>query len=293
MDPARPLALVVTADDFGIGLETSRGIIDAHLRGPVTATSLMTVIGDHVRASIPLLADAPDLDVGLHLVLTRCGEKPLVAKRSSGLVDRDGNFLSNGQLWIRSLTGWLDRAGVVEEIVAQAAMFQTLMGRAPDYVDGHHHSHQLPTIRDALVEVIALGLLPAITRTTIEPPDVRRNVKSAKIRRTAAGWMGRQASVLLEKKQIWTNDTFFGMLDPADFARPFPWDRYLPHLPSAGVVEWVVHPGRPDDSLAGRDDYRAERAVELKAFTSPEGIAAWSHLRPALARKSVLAKSDR
>jgi predicted glycoside hydrolase/deacetylase ChbG (UPF0249 family) len=287
---ARPLAVVVTADDFGIGVETSRGIIDAHLHGPVTATSLMTVTGDHVKASVPLLADAPDLDVGLHLVLTNCGEKPLVAGRSSGLVDRDGRFFSNGKLWIRSLAGRLDRAGAADEISAQAELFHKLVGRVPDYVDGHHHAHQLPTIRDAVLDVIGRGLLPAVTRCTIEPPGLWRHVSSARARRAAAGWMGHRARSAWQGGQgVWTNDTFFGMLDPADFSRPFPWDRYLANLPAAGVVEWVVHPGRGDESLVGRDDYRAERAIELAAFTSPGGVAAWSMLKPVLARKSILA----
>ena len=51
-----PLAVVVTADDFGIGRLTSEGIIQAHLHGPVTATSLMTITADHVLASVPLIA---------------------------------------------------------------------------------------------------------------------------------------------------------------------------------------------------------------------------------------------
>src|SRR5476649_2099002 len=103
------LSLIVTADYFGIGKKTSAGIIQAHLHGPVTATSLMSITGDHVRASIPLLAEAPNLDVGLHLVLTHCGEKPLVAGRSSGLVDRQGNFFSNGKLWFKAFFAKLNR----------------------------------------------------------------------------------------------------------------------------------------------------------------------------------------
>src|ERR1019366_8996268 len=117
--PSSSLSLIVTADDFGIGLQTSKGIIQAHLHGPVTATSLMSITGDHVRASIPLLADAPNLDVGLHLVLTRCGEKPVMARQSSGLVDRDGEFFSNGKLWIRAFAGKLNQLAVADEIAAQ------------------------------------------------------------------------------------------------------------------------------------------------------------------------------
>jgi predicted glycoside hydrolase/deacetylase ChbG (UPF0249 family) len=282
-----PFALIVTADDFGIGYETSRGIIHAHLNGPVTATSLMAITGDHVRASLPLLADAPNLDVGLHLVLTNCGEKPLVAAKSSGLVDRQGLFLSNGRLWIRSLQGKLHRMAVAEELAAQADMFRKLVGRSPDYVDCHHHAHQLPIIRDALAEVIAAGKLPPVTRVTREPPGM---IGQMRPKRRVASFIGRAAAKTFTASGIWTNDFYFGMLSPADLGETFPWDRYLKALQRSGVVEWVVHPGLPDPSLAGRDDYRAQRTKELEALTSPDGIDHWNQLRPFLTRKSVLCK---
>src|SRR5687768_16540210 len=100
---ASPLNLIVTADDFGIGLETSRGIVHAHLNGPVTCASLMTVTADHAARSVPLLADAPRLEVGLHLVMSGC-DRPLAATRSSGLLGRDGRFLPLPKLILRSLT---------------------------------------------------------------------------------------------------------------------------------------------------------------------------------------------
>ena len=282
-----PFALIVTADDFGIGYETSRGIIQAHLNGPVTATSLMAITGEHLRASLPLLADAPRLDVGLHLGLTNCGEKPLVAGRSSGLVDRQGFFLSNGRLWIRAFQAKLQQTAVADEIAAQAEMFRKLVGRTPDYVDCHHHAHQLPIIRDALAEVIGTGLLPAVTRVTRDPPEM---IGQTRLKRRAANFIGRSAAEIFSAAHIWTNDFYFGMLAAADLGRAFPWDRYLKALPRGGVVEWIVHPGLADPTLAGRDDYRAQRSKELDALTSPDGIRYWDELRPFLARKSVLCK---
>src|SRR5580658_1912406 len=172
------LSIIVTADDFGIGRRTSEGIIHAHLHGPVTATSLMVVTGEHLHASLPLLAEAPKLEIGLHVALTRCGHRPLKATKSSGLCDDDG-FVTNGRLWLRAFAGRLQRSAVAEEIAAQAEMFRKVMGRPPAYVDAHHHSHQLPTIRDALLEVIAAGLLPPVTRKTIEPPGMLRRAAGA------------------------------------------------------------------------------------------------------------------
>jgi predicted glycoside hydrolase/deacetylase ChbG (UPF0249 family) len=287
------MSVVVTADDFGIGLKTSEGIIRAHLHGPVTATSLMSITGDHVRASVPLLADAPNLEVGLHLVLTRCGEKPLMARHSSGLVDRDGEFLTNGKLWMRAFTGKIDQTATADEIAAQTERFHKLLGKAPAYVDGHHHAHQLPIVREALLDVMEHELLPRITRITVEAQSIRSKIGSARIRRTAANLLGRQAAAVFGTRWVWSNDTFFGMLGTADLRRPFPWEHYLSALPETGVVEWVVHPGLPDETLAGRDDYRTARPVELEALTSPKGVLAWEKLRDKLSRKSMLQKTTR
>jgi len=100
--------------------------------------------------------------------------------------------------------------------------------------------------------------------------------------------MGGRAAKAFSQRWVWTNDTYFGMLAPRDLGRPFPWQKYLDKLPHAGVVEWVVHPGEPDDTLQGRDGYRTERARELDALTCPQGVKSWEHLRPHLSRKSIL-----
>lgn len=291
-DPRLPLALVVTADDFGIGLDTSRGIIRAHQYGPVTATSLMSITGEHARASVGLLADAPDLEVGLHLVLTDCGQMPLVARQSSGLVGRNGRFLSNSQLWRKAFRGKLDQTAIADEIAAQTELFHRLIGRPPAYVDGHHHAHQLPIVRDALLVVIAQGLLPPVTRITLEAPGMIRRISSVRAKRVAADFLGRRAAPVFRQGGLFTNDYFFGMLAPRLLRQDFPWQGYLNHLPNSGVIEWVVHPGMPDDTLIGRDDYRAQRVRELESLTLPQGAKAWEHLRPNLSRKSILQKRE-
>ena len=286
--PKAPLAVVVTADDFGIGRRTSEGIIKAHLEGPVTATSLIAITGEHLLASIPLLANAPNLDVGLHLVLTHCGHNPLTAKRSSGLVGRDGCFHSNSRLWVKSFSGGLSRTAVAEEMAAQSAMFDKLLGRPPTHVDCHHHAHQLPTICEALVEVIAAGLLPAVTRTTIEPPGVLPNVSGVRLKRLAAKLIGQRSAELFAAHHIRHNDFFIGMLAPHGLTKSLQWQHFLDRLPPAGIVEWIVHPGLPDETLTGRDDYADQRVDELESLTLPPGNVVWQRIRPLLTRKSLL-----
>ncbi len=187
-----------------------------------------------------------------------------------------------------ALTKKLNRNAVADEIVAQTEMFHKLVGRPPAYVDCHHHAHELPIIREALLDVIALDLLPPISRITVESPGLIRKVPSVRIKRLAADFMGRRAAKAFSTRWLWTNDFYFGMLSATDLHRPFPWQKYLKHLPRSGVTEWVVHPGHLDDTLAGRDGYLTERATELNALTSADGIKVWDHLRPFLTRKSVL-----
>jgi len=281
-------ALVVTADDFGFGYLTSQGIIDAHLNGPVTATSLMVTTGDHVRASVELLSQAPKLEVGLHLVLTG-GGKPLGRSRRSGLTDREGNLLGNGALWAKAWTGRIDQGAVFEEIALQAKEFAAILGRPPAYVDAHHHAHQLPIIRAALMQAVEQQVLPARTRVTAEPPRMMKRVRSARLRRRAADFLGRRASREMAQKQIKTNDFYFGMLDERDLDRPFPWVEYLQVLPESGVVEWVVHPGFYDETLVGRDGYIRQRVRELEAL---KRAGDWEGIRPLLTTKTKLWGED-
>jgi predicted glycoside hydrolase/deacetylase ChbG (UPF0249 family) len=173
------------------------------------------------------------------------------------------------------------------EITAQAEMFEKLMGRPPAYVDCHHHAHQLPTIRQALANVISSGKLPAMTRITVEAPETLANVSTRKAHRWAARFIGQRAKKLFEQHNIHCNDYFFGMLSPNDWSKPFAWSEYLNHLPKTGIVEWVVHPGLEDETLAGRDEYGAMRVRELQALTDEQY---WAALRPYLTRKSDLWK---
>jgi chitin disaccharide deacetylase len=284
------LALVVTADDFGIGVATSRGILDAHRQGPVTATSVMTVTQDHVKASVPLLADVPELETGLHLVFTRCGHPPLVVGKSSGLVDPDNQFISNGRLWMHAYSGMLDRKAIFDEISAQAELFRSLLGRPPAYVDSHHHAHQLPVIRDALLEAMVAGVLPSITRITCESMDTLIFAPGRRLNRGAAQFIGQGSRKFFQQNRIWSNDLYFGMLSEGRFNGEFPWNAELEYLPQNAVVEWIVHPGLPDETLAGRDSYRARRPLELEYLIKQKGPASSPIVRSALSRKSVLAR---
>jgi predicted glycoside hydrolase/deacetylase ChbG (UPF0249 family) len=98
--------LVVNADDFGLAHGANEGIIEAHVYGIVTSTSLMVLRAAAVDAAV-LAEGYPELSVGLHF-------------------DGDG----------------LDDPGRVEgAFIAQLEAFRELVGRDPTHVDSHHHVH--------------------------------------------------------------------------------------------------------------------------------------------------------
>jgi hypothetical protein len=183
----------------------------------------------------------------------------------------------------------LDRRAIADEIAAQAEKFRKLTDRTPAFVDAHHHAHQLPVIREAVVDVMDGGLLPRITRANVEAPGWLRTIAGKRSRRCAAHFLGHCARRFFSHHRVWMNDFFFGMIEPRTLRVPGPWDPYIRLLPRTSAVEWVVHPGLTDESLCGRDRYIAERPLELQRLTDPVCALAWQHLRPCLARKSVLA----
>src|SRR5262249_19846104 len=132
--------LLVTADDFGIGPETSRGILELASRGVVTSTVLL--------AHSPFAADAVamwnaagrPLEVGWHPCLTL--DSPILPpEKVPSLVEPDGRFPNLGGLLKRLVLGRVRGEEVEAEFRAQYRRFVELVGSPPANVNAHHHVH--------------------------------------------------------------------------------------------------------------------------------------------------------
>lgn len=100
--------LVVNADDFGFAAGANEGIIEAHVSGILTSTSLMVdrpAAADAAR----LAREHPALSVGLHYV------------EDGPEIDEPGH--------------------VACTFAAQLDRFRELTGTDPTHVDSHHHVH--------------------------------------------------------------------------------------------------------------------------------------------------------
>lgn len=149
--------VVVCGDDFGMNADVDEGMIALAGMRRVSAVSCLT-LGPTFAANAPRLA-ALDVDIGLHLNLSETlgpGAEPMPALSA---------------LILKAYAGLLDAAWIDAQIVRQFDAFEAAFGRAPDYVDGHQHVHQLPGIRK---RVLALLAQRYGTQTGVHAPWLRQ-----------------------------------------------------------------------------------------------------------------------
>ncbi len=95
--------LVVNADDFGRTAGVSQGILEAHLNGIVTSTTVMANLPGAAQAVRQALVEAPNLAMGVHLNLTQ-GTPISPPDALPGLVTPGGGFALMQSCVRRSLT---------------------------------------------------------------------------------------------------------------------------------------------------------------------------------------------
>ena len=122
--------LIVNADDFGLTAGINAGVVQAHLHGIVSSTTLM-VHGAAAEAAAALARQHPRLGVGLHIDLWE-------------------HVLQGGH-WVRSYEHCAGDADAVRtEIEQQLARFRSLVGREPDHMDTHQHVHRQAPVGDVV-----------------------------------------------------------------------------------------------------------------------------------------------
>lgn len=119
--------VIFNADDLGASSGVNRGIVEAHLNGPVTSASL-TVTGHAPTDAAARVRDHPDLAVGLHFDVWGEDERDF---------DMD------------------DAAAVRDEFHRQVDLFEHLLGYLPTHVDSHRHAHRPMARRELFVELVA------------------------------------------------------------------------------------------------------------------------------------------
>ena len=125
--------IILCSDDYGQNIAVSRGILELVQKDRISAVSCLVNREDFNFYAEQIKPFLDKIDIGLHFNLT------------------DNHKLAG--LLIKSKLHLLRRTEIEVEFNQQLNRFIQIMGREPDFIDGHQHVHQLPVICDAIFNV--------------------------------------------------------------------------------------------------------------------------------------------
>lgn len=254
--------IILNADDFGLSAGIDRGILELLGRGRLSAVSAMASAPLWPQDGAALASFADVADLGLHFTLTEIAPPSAALRRPDGAAFEFGEIQSRAWRWL------IDRNAVRAELERQWRLFAEVIGRAPDHLDSHQHVHQLPVVRDAVLEFLTT-LAPSerpYVRTCVERPGaiLRRGVHRG--RALAFSMAGRQLRRELVAARVRTNNGFSGVYDfkpGAEYRHLF--QRFLRDTRNTTIV--LCHPAAPGMKSAG-DPIADARAVEFSYLAS-------------------------
>ena len=249
--PRSAIRVVLCADDFAMHPAIDDAVVQLAEMGRLSATSCMTTSPRWAEAA-RTLGTAPDaLATGLHLNLTE---------------GHGGKAPTLGAVLIDAYARRLDGARITQQITRQLDAFEQSMQRAPDFIDGHQHVHQLPVVRKALLAVLAERY-----RDPAAAPSIRTTVPAR------LTWSAGKAGVLallgglrfrgqLRQRGLRHNRGFAGVYGfdaatPADYGRHM--DRWL-----AGCADGTLMMCHPANALVTGDAITQARVVEFDYLSS-------------------------
>ena len=247
-------SIILCADDFGQNTAISEGIIDLCQQGRLNAVSCM-VNGEAFISHIEDLK-ATGIPLGLHLNLTH----------GKALVSGEYHFPLRVLLQAVYCSKKLNAADFYAEINAQIKAFKQMTGQYPKFIDGHQHVHQLPMIRDALIQAVSACEFKPWFRITYSHIKQIKSLKAF-------------ALYILGGKAFAKKMTQLNMETCNGFAGEYPLNQggkyrerlqsFLKQIPDGGLI--MCHPG-----LAGedkQDKIAGIRLEEYQYFSSPEFLA--------------------
>ncbi len=131
--------IILCADDYAQSAAISKGILDLVQLKRLSAVSCMTQSPHWFYHAQDLLPVSEDIDLGLHFNLTH------------GFASDDKKLT---RLIAQSLTGRYSVQSITKELHSQLDFFESALNRAPNFVDGHHHVHLFPGIRQVVLKTL-------------------------------------------------------------------------------------------------------------------------------------------
>ena len=251
--------LVVNADDFGFTRDVNEGIVEAHQKGILTATTIMAN-GTAFSHAVELAKDNPDLDVGCHLVLV--GGKSLL---------RPGEDLPGSVTKMMAAI----TAKLLQPYAELRAQVMRIMdtGLQPVHMDTHKHTHLFPPVLDALVRLSSEFEIPWVRRPfdLAMPGGESSGIVVPWVVKTSSRglqFVRKRFEMVLQQNGCRSTDHFAGFQMTGRF-RSAQLAELIHHLPD-GLTEFMCHPGKLGSELhAAPTRLKESREEELEALTSP------------------------
>ncbi len=133
--------ICICADDFGLHMGVNQAAVNLAREHRISAVSCLVDGPAWQSGWDALKAHAASVEVGLHLNLTED-------------LGQNAILYSLPKLILLAYARGLSRDSLRRDIQRQFERFEATTGRMPDFVDGHQHVHQLPMIRNALMDVL-------------------------------------------------------------------------------------------------------------------------------------------
>ncbi|MCP1135713.1 ChbG/HpnK family deacetylase [Paenibacillus polysaccharolyticus] len=235
------MKLIVNADDYGITMRVSEGIIHGMKQGLITDTSAL-VNSVHFEKSSIMALEAGITSMGVHLNLTFM-TPVLEASAVQSIVNESGRFYRKPGL----IPSTYDPGEVRAELKAQIEKFLA-SGLTLNHLDTHHGV----SVKDAqmldLVMELAREYNVPMRRDDILSPELNGKLVDAGIRSTDI-LCGDPAMPTLQES--WLR----GVLDQ--------------YKDTENIVEIAGHPGYADDELRSISSLVEEREHDLAVFLNP------------------------
>ena len=255
----RACRICVCADDVGLHPAIDAAALELVALERVHALTCMVGAPNWSSTRAAVRGHVDRIDIGLHLDFTQHPLEPASRRSLRALV-------------MATCLHTVSPEAVRREIGAQLDAFAEAMGRMPRFVDGHQHVHQLPVLRDVLVEELdkrACGGPRPWLRSTRRPrvrharrnADWRSELKHVAVEALGArglGALGRRHGYPQNRALLGIYDFREGVTSHASRVA-----RWLAMAHDGDLL--VCHPGAsetPDDPLA------AARVAELALLRS-------------------------
>jgi len=198
--------IMICADDFGIAKNINLAIYELAQRKRISAISCI-VMPESNRTDFQLLKSCKEQFLGLHFNLTHNFFKDKKSKQPSpghSILDIYSEMLKNS----------FSQKKIEIEFEKQWNKFCDLTQSQPDYLDSHHHIHQLPFVSDAIMN--------SLSRVNYKPDFFVRNtanifeMDSLFFKKAFLNFFGQKMRSRLKKSKIKTNKNFTGFYDYAN-----------------------------------------------------------------------------